>query len=360
MTVKCVNHQSPIIAFIFMRLFFITLILVAIAPYCVYSQTETFNKVQFFKGEKPVPVTLEAYWSKIINQKNKVGTVFPARIKATLDDSTRSNEPVDLQVRGHFRRDYCFVPPLKVSFQKSEGSVMHSLKSLKLVSACRLTSVYGQYLVKEFLLYKIYNLLTDKSFRLRMLQVEYKDSSEKKGSFTNYAFLMEDIKDLAKRNGCKESDKVRVNTVSTDRNQMTMVAIFEYMIGNTDWSVPGGHNIKLLQLKDDSLAKPFCVPYDFDYSGIINAEYASPDPLLNTETVTQRVYRGFPRTMEELTATLAVFKQQKDNIYALVNNCELLTSKNKGYMLEYLDSFYSIIKNDRNIKSAFIDNARYD
>jgi hypothetical protein len=343
-----------------MRLFFLILLAVFVVPFCGYSQTEAFNKVQFFKQEKPVPVTLEAYWSKVINQKNKVGAVFPARIKATLDDSSHSNEPVDLQVRGHFRRDYCYVPPLKLSFQKSEGSVMHSLKSLKLVSACRLTNVYGQYLVKEFLLYKMYNLLTDKSFRVRMLQVEYKDSSEKKGSFTNYAFLIEDVKDMAKRNGCKESDKVKMNTVSTDRSQMTMVALFEYMIGNTDWSVPAGHNIKLLESKEDSLAKPFCVPYDFDYSGIINAEYAAPDPLLNTETVTQRVYRGFPRTMDELNAALATFKQQKDDIYALVNNCALLTSRNKGYMLEYLDSFYSLVKNEKTIKTVFIDNARYD
>jgi hypothetical protein len=343
-----------------MRLFFISLLAVISLPRCVYSQSATFDKVQFFKQEKPVAVTLETYWSKIINQRNAVGKVFPARLKATLDDSAHSDEPVDLQVRGHFRRDYCFVPPIKLSFHKSDGSAMHSLKSLKLVSACRLTSLYGQYLMKEFLLYKMYNLLTDKSFRVRLLQVEYKDSSEKKGSFTNYAFLIEDVKDMAKRNGCKESDKIKLNTVSTDRKQMTMVALFEYMIGNTDWSVPAGHNIKLLESKEDSFAKPFCVPYDFDYSGIINAEYAAPDPLLNTETVTQRVYRGFPRTMEELNAALQIFIQQKDNIYALVNNCEMLTSKNKGYMLDYLDSFYKIIKTEKNIKSVFIDNARYD
>ncbi|MDB5276473.1 MAG: hypothetical protein JWR61_1428 [Ferruginibacter sp.] len=346
--------------YFFMQLFFIRLLVVIILPLCVYSQSPTFDKVQFFKQEKPVPVTLEAYWSKIMNQKNTEGKVFPARLKATLDDSSHSDEPVDLVVRGHFRRDYCMVPPIKLSFYKSESSVMHSLKSLKLVSACRLTNTYGQYLVKEFLLYKMYNLLTDKSFRVRMLQLEYKDSSEKKGSFTNYAFLIEDVKDMAKRNGCIESDKKRINTVSTDRKQMTIVALFEYMIGNTDWSVPAGHNIKLLESKDDSLAKPFCVPYDFDYSGIINADYAAPDPLLNTESVTQRVYRGFPRTMDELKDALATFKQQKDNIYALVNNCALLTSKNKGYMLDYLDSFYNIVKNERTIKTVFIDNARYD
>lgn len=344
--------MKPFIAFLF--------VCVLLNSQLVYGQPAAIDKVQFFKEEKPVKVTLETYWTKIINQKNKVGQVFPARFKAAINDSTNADEPVDLQVRGHFRRDYCYVPPLKLGFYKSGSSVMHPLKSLKLVSACRLIDSYEQYLFKEFLVYKMYNLLTEKSFRVRLLLVDYKDSNERKGTFTEHAFLTEDLKDLAKRNQCKESDKVKVNTESTDRNQMTMVAIFEYMIGNTDWSVPAGHNIKLIQSKEDSLSKPFSVPYDFDYSGIVNTEYAIPDPLLNTETVLQRVYRGYPRTMDELNAVLEVFKQQKEKMYALINNFEMLSSRNKKNMLEYLDSFYDIIKKLKDVKSVFIDNARFD
>lgn len=342
-----------------MKLFIATFLAAcSLTSQVVYCQSAAVDKVQFFKEDSTLPVTLETYWTKVINQKNKTGRIFPARFIAKINDTTTANEPVDLIVRGHFRRDYCYIPPLKLSFYKSTSSVMHSLKSLKLVSACRLNSSYEQYLFKEFLVYKMYNLVTNKSFRVRLLQINYKDSSEKKSSFTEHAFFTEDAKELGKRNDCKEWAKGKINTESTDRKQMTLVALFEYMIGNTDWSVPGNHNIKFIQSKEDSTSKPFAVPYDFDYSGIVNTEYAVPDPLLNTETVLQRVYRGYPRSMEELNIALGIFKEQKEKIFALVNNFELLNAKNKKYMIEYLESFYALIKNPKDIKNIFIDNAR--
>ena len=144
----------------------------------------------------------------------------------------------------------------------------------------------------------------------------------------------------------------------TDRSQMTIAALFEYMIGNTDWSVAAGHNFKLIQPRDDNYARPFAVPYDFDYSGLVNAEYAVPDQWLNIENVQQRMYRGFPRSMDELNDALGIFKQQKENIYALINNFSLLTSSSKKEMISYLEEFYKIIDNPNLVKSKFSDNAR--
>jgi len=323
-----------------------------------YAQKNAINKIDFFKDEAMLDVTVEAYWSKLMKQKNKIGQITPARFITKLPDSSVVNEPLNLTVRGHFRRDYCFVPPLKMAFQKTDSSRMHPLKSIKLVSTCRLGSGYQQYLLKEYLVYKMYNLLTDKSLRVRLLNINYKDSSEKKDGFSGYAFFIEDVKEMGKRNNCIEWTKGKIFTESTERKQMTLVAIFEYMIGNTDWSVPTPHNIKLIQLKDDPSSRPFAVAYDFDYAGIINTDYAVPDPLMNTETVTQRVYRGFSRTMEELNETLELFKQQKENIYALVNNFILLTNGSKKNMINYLDGFFDLINKPRDVKSVFIDNAR--
>lgn len=324
----------------------------------VYSQKTAIDKIDFFTNDAILNVTVEAYWSKLMKQKNKMGQITPARFITKLPDSTAVDEPLSLVVRGHFRRDYCFVPPLKMVFKKTDTSRMHPLKSIKLVSTCRLSSGYEQYLLKEYLVYKMYNLLTDKSFRVRLMNINYKDSSEKKDGFSGYAFLIEDVKDMGKRSKCVEWTKGKIFTESTDRKQMTLVAIFEYMIGNTDWSVPAPHNIKLIQLKEDPSSRPFAVPYDFDYSGIINTDYAVPDPMMNTETVTQRVYRGFSRSPEEIDETLALFKQQKENIYALVKNFELLTNGSKKNMINYLDGFFDIINKPRDVKSVFIDNAR--
>jgi hypothetical protein len=323
-----------------------------------YCQTKTFDKVQFFKDETPFNATIETYWSKLINQKNKEGRVFPAQFKCNLGDSITVSEPVSLVVRGHSRRAYCYLPPVKLSFKKTSTSVMHPLKSIKLVNVCKPNALYEQYLYKEFLCYKIYNLLTDKSFRVRMLKIDYRDSSGNKSAFIENAFLTEDEKDMAKRTDCIEWNAGNLYNEATNRKQMTLVAVFEYMIGNTDWSVPAKHNIKLIQSKADSLSKPFAVPYDFDYSGLVNTEYAVPDAMLNTETVEERVYRGFPRTMEELNETFEIFIQQKENIYALINNSELLASRTKRDMIYYLESFYSIIKKPGDVKKIFIDGAR--
>jgi hypothetical protein len=191
-----------------------------------------------------------------------------------------------------------------------------------------------------------------------MINVTFQDSLGKKKPVVEHAFLMEDIKDVAKRNDCEQWRRGNLGTESTDRKQMTMVSLFEYMIGNTDWGVGANHNTRLIVSQKDSLLKPFVVPYDFDYSGFVNTEYAVPDERLNIENVQQRLYRGYPRTMTELNASLDIFKQQKEKIYALINNFSLLTPLSKKELTNYMNDFYASIKDAHDIKYIFIDNAR--
>ncbi len=283
---------------------------------------------------------------------------MPAHFVTKLSDGTDVDDQIQLEMRGHFRHDYCYVPPLKVIFKYKKESVFSSLKSLKLVSQCRLPSMYDQYILKEFLVYKMFNMITDMSFRVRLMNMNFQDSAGKKKAITEHAFLMEDIKDLAKRNNCVEWGKGNLNTESTNRRQMTIVSIFEYMIGNTDFAVSANHNIRLIVLDKDSISRPFAVPYDFDYSGLVNTEYAVPDEKLEIENVKVRVYRGFPRTMPELNEVLDIFSQKKEKIYAMIKNFELLNPFSKKEMTEYLDGFFDIIKNPVQVKAIFIDGAR--
>lgn len=341
-------------------LFFIFFTTLAFYNQPVYSQLPSFSKVAFFKDESPLAATLETTWSKFLKARRRPGLSTSARFYCILPDSTMVNETVELEVRGHFRKDYCYLPPLKIKFQKTDTSVMHPLKSLKLVSSCGLIGTYQQYLLKEFIIYKIYNLLTKKSFRVRLLDLTYADSRAKKDEFTRPAFLIEDATDMAKRNDCKEWKKGKLYTEATNRNHMTLVAIFEYMIGNTDWSVPAEHNIKLVQLKEDTLSRPYAVPYDFDYCGLVNADYAIPDPILNSVSVQERIYRGYPREKAEVEAVLDLLTKQKDSIYSLINNFDLLSAVSKKNMTRYLDEFYELIKKPKMVKTIFIDNARTD
>jgi len=333
-------------------------ILLQLVTTSIFSQAQSIDSIQFFIDENPLKVTLETDVNKLLVEKMKDNYTQPATFTCTLPDSSVVSEEIRINARGIMRRDYCFTPPLRLSFHNSTSPVLYSLNTLKLVCPCRTSAEYEQLLLKEFLIYKIYNLLTEKSFRVRLLQLTYKDTRGKKKPFTQYAFLIENIDALAKRNRCKEWKNKNIHSESCDRAQMTLVAVFQYMIGNTDWAVSNQHNIKIIYSKKDSAARPYVVPYDFDYAGLVNAEYAVPDEQLGTQTVLERVYRGFPRTASELQTVFDLFNQQKEKIYALIKNFEPLSQRNKKEMIDYLDDFYETINNSRKAEYIFVDNAR--
>lgn len=326
----------------------------------VFAQAPAVDKVKFFNEEATITATLEGNWSKIIKEKGKEGRKYPARFIAQLPDNIAVNEPVQLEVRGHFRRGECYIPPLKLGFKKSEGSQMQQLKSLKLVSSCKTNPASEQYVLKEYLCYKMYNILTEKSFRVRLLKIDYKDSSTSKSVFQGHAFLIEDEKDMAKRNNCRDFSMHKIPPEAAERKQTTLMNLFQYMIGNTDWAVSTNHNIRLIQSLEDTTSRPYTVAYDLDWSGIVNTDYAVPAEMLGTQSVKERIYRGFPRNIEELNETIAIFNQQKDKIYGMINGFEPLNAKNKKGMTEYLDEFFRIINNPKEVKAIFIDNARVE
>ena len=315
------------------------------------------DSVQFFLDEQPLTVTLSTDLGNLLSGKIK-DEFQNATFTCKLPDSSVVSEVIRLNVRGHSRREICKIPPIRLLFRNASSPRLSSLKTLKLVNVCRFSSADKQLLLKEYLIYKMYNLLTDKSFRVRLLNITFEDSKGSKKPFTQYGFLVENVDVTAKRNKCKEMNNVKIDQETSDRQNMTLVSLFEYMIGNTDWSVWNNHNIKLLYPKKDSVARPFALPYDFDNSGFVNADYAVPDAIMGVETVTQRVYRGFPRTPEELDAAIQIFNSKKDKIYELINNFEPLTANVKKSSISYLDDFYKTINNPKDVKYVFISKAR--
>jgi hypothetical protein len=323
-----------------------------------FAQTRSVNSNDFFSDTSILQATLIANMGKIYNYHGKMDIDYPATFLTALPDGKQVDDKIVLNIRGHFRLGFCYVPPIKLIFNYNDNSTMYSLKDLKLVNECKISNEFEQYLLKEYTIYKIYNLISDMSFRVRLLKLNLQDSAGKKKTVTEYAFLLEDIKSVAKRNNCRDMKNLRLQTEQTDRRQMTVVAIFEYMIGNTDWAVSVNHNTKLIGSTKDSLSRPFVVPYDFDYSGFVNTSYAIPDEKLEIDNVRQRLYRGFPRTTQEVEEAADIFKQQKDKIYSLIKNFNLLTTASKTEMTQYLDDFYAIINNPGTTKYTFVDNAR--
>jgi hypothetical protein len=325
-----------------------------------FAQTKVDKRVdskQFFADESPVNVTITTDIAALQNKKTKEDYV-KGIFNWKNPDGSEFNEEIRLHANGVFRRNYCYTPPLRLNFHNPTSPGLYKLNNIKLTCACKKGNYYDQLIFKEYLVNKIYNLITDKSFQVRLAYVTIADDKDKKKPITQYGFFTEDLKEMAKRNQCKALTTVKVSTEGTNRDHMTLVSLFQYMIGNTDWAVPVNHNIRLIVPKADSTANPYAIALDFDASGLVHADYANPDPQLGTETVLERVYRGFPRTMPELEKSLKIFTDKKEKIYSLIKNFTLLNSSNRSEMIDYLDEFYKDISDRKRIQELFIDNAR--
>lgn len=340
-----------------MKKFHLVAILLMLFARVASAQEGTVDSIRFFTDEGLIEVTLDTDL-KAVQTETKQDVFQPAQIRMLFPDSTVIDEKISVSARGNFRRNYCRIPPMMLNFRNTGAPRLQSLGKLKLVIGCGINPADEELLLKEYLVYKIYNQLDDRSFRVRLLRIHYNDTRKKIKSFSQYAFLIEDDGDMARRNDCRKKDEVKLLTEATNRDMMTLVALFQYMIGNTDWAVPNNHNIKLIYDRKNKNAPPYVVPYDFDYCGLVDASYAVPNEVIGTEKVTERVYRGFPRTMEELQIQLDVFRSKKDRIFGLINSFELLNAKTRKGMISYLEEFYSLIEDKREVKTQFIDKAR--
>lgn len=321
------------------------------------TQSFTVDRNQFFNDERPVEMTISTDFRKMQSEKVK-GIYQDGSISIRFPEGEDITENIRLYARGEFRRQNCRMPGLMVNFKNTASPRLSPLKKMKLTCGCGSSSNDEQMLLTEFLIYKMYNLVTDKSFRVRLARVNYKDVRGRLKEYTQYAFLLEDVDDMALRNNCAEVQGQTFLTEHTHRSQMTLVAIFQFMVGNTDWSVPNYHNVKLIRPLSDSLARPFVVPYDFDFTGLVNAHYAMPHPDLGIEKVTDRLYRGFSRTMPELQAAFDIFRNKKEKVIDLITNFELLRKRERDAMLNYIDDFYRIIENKYQVENYFINGAR--
>lgn len=258
--------------------------------------------------------------------------------------------PLTLKVRGNFRRskDNCSFPPLLVNFpkKKTQNTLFAHQNKLKLITHCQV----DEWVVREYLVYKLYNLLTDLSFRARLAHVTYADSVGKRTPEIHWGFLLEDDSDVAKRNGVKLSNVKQTTMGYADSLSMATVAVFEYMIGNTDWSVPYLHNIRLF---DNGQTGSLPVPYDFDYSGIIESTYAIPPAQLGIQSVRERVYRGPAYPVSLLRRVFDRFNDLKPQFYTLYQNDNRLDKAYVKRTLRYLDEFYTLINKPASAQLVF-------
>ena len=220
---------------------------------------------------------------------------------------------------------------------------MGKIDKIKMVTHCN--SGNEEYLFKEYLVYKLYNVLTDYSFKVRLVKVDYISTAKNQKIIRSYAFLIEPLDMLAERTRSLPIESLTLAQQSIIPEMMDRVNIFSYMIGNTDWSIGGQHNVKILSvISPDHPGLGGIVPYDFDYAGLVNTHYALPTEGLGLESVRQRRFLGYCRSVEQYTEALIEFKDNKAEFYRIINNFSYLNQKEKKYMISYLDEFYTALE----------------
>jgi len=305
-------------------------------------QAQDKIKSSLFDNEDILEITLRGSLKELLNKRADQTPYYPLSLLFNNGENNTQSIPVEVKTRGHSRKllNNCSYPPLLLHFINSDqlkNSMFSEQNKLKLVMPCK----GEEYIVNEWLVYKLYNLFTPLSFKARLVKVKIEDTQKPKNIPSFYGILLEEEKQIAKRNQLVAITR-NSNPRNTDKETFLLMAVFQYMIGNTDWSVQYQQNIKLLA--KDSASIPFTVPYDFDNSGIVSTPYGKPAEELELPSVKDRRYRGYCITdMMVFNKTIAKFNSLKKDIYQLYTGCSLLDSKSIIRTTKFLDQFYATI-----------------
>jgi hypothetical protein len=321
------------------------------------SSSKSFS---LFEDEKPLEISLRFDLSTYLRTKPKED-YLKANITFHLSKTDSISKNIKLRTRGVFRNQYCTFSPIELNFGKTDFgySDLNRISKLKLVPECRSGSENENYVLREYLIYKLYNILTDTSFRVRLLTINYLDTEKKRKPVSQYGFFIEPAEMLAARTNTIQVNVRTLNQKSIIPKIMDRVAIFNYMIGNYDWSVPGPHNIKVVKsLKVDTVALGIAIPYDFDWSGVVNPSYAIPAENVGTENVRERIFQGVCRTKEVYQKELALFLEKKDEFYRVINEFPYLDQREKKDITGYLDGFFNQMAGRRDLAEVLMETCK--
>ena len=308
---------------------------------------------RLFRSDEPLRVTLKADFRAVMRDRDPdSATTFPATISFPDGDGAVQSMPLRIRTRGHSRRNVrtCSFAPLRLEFDKarSKGTVFDGHGPLKLGTHCR--SGQQEVILREHAIYKTFNLLTPRSFRSRVAKMTYLDAATGKLIAEESGLFIEDDDDVAKRLEGRIIEAAQPVFVTIDPGSLDLMMLFEYMIGNTDFSIMGQHNVRVVQTE---AGRRFAVPYDFDYSGLADAAYARPSPALPINTVRDRLFRGPCRTAAEWQPHVEQVRAVKSKVMELFDAPELSPSYRQNAK-SYLEQFYRTLDRPETLNRAII------
>jgi hypothetical protein len=318
------------------------------------------GETPLFASSDPIHIVIAGPMSDLA--RNRAEEPRPATITVA---GTNQALPVTLSPRGITRRapDICDFPPLKVDFSSRPPatSVFAGQDKLKLVAFCKKSQSFQQYVLLEYAAYRMFNILSPASFRVRLAQIDYVDS-DGRPYISRTGFFIEDLGDVAHRNGMQEAKLPELIPVTAlSPRHAALYALFQDMIANHDWSMRAGpkgeeccHNAKMIAPARGVAAGAIPIPYDFDFSGMVNAPYATPPDAMHISSVRQRQYRGYCQFNGEAYAVAAEMRADEPQMLAALSSTPGLDPRTIQRATDYLNGFFADIASNDTLQSKVL------
>ena len=299
-------------------------------------------------------ITIETDIEQILLNKDKDEKLYQeAVIKIHSGQSTTINGLCTIRPRGVTRKRLCDFPPLMIRVNEDQSTSLGigQSENIKLVTYCKDSLKYEGWIAKEYLAYKLFNELSNESFRVKLATVTYQDNEDQTKKITKDGFIIEPLEELSSRLSCTilEDDEAIKNI---HRDKYKVLTVFQYMIGNSDWNFSNRHNIRLLSC--DPKYGPIPIPYDFDYSGLVNADYAKPHPMLPIDKVTDRLFQWRGSVDEDFSETISFFRTKKEKMTQICHSILSNNDNSQESVANYLNDFFELATTPNHIRKEII------
>jgi hypothetical protein len=326
-------------------------------------------QTRLFSDDAPLRLVITAPFNEIAKGKYTDKKAYPATV--ALADGPAI--PIELRARGYTRRTagYCSFPPLSLKLEKQSihGTMFQGQHRLKLVTYCRPQHDYEQRVILEYTAYRLYNLITPISFRVRSAQVTYR-TGESDAGVTRFGYLIEDVGDVAYRNQRQAltAPPRQLTSAQLDPHAAARAALFEFMISNLDWDFLAGpagedccHNSKPIAALGATAADARGIaplPFDYDYSGFVDSPYAGPPEGIPVQRTTDRYYRGYCISSGEIALVIDEFRARRAEMLAVINGETRLTPQFRDKTLRFLDGFFAMLDDPARVQREIVKHCR--
>lgn len=337
----------------------LSLTYLAVVPYVLADSPRTSDPL--FENTDTLEVRIVAPMAKLIVER-PIDSELVGKFQYTDSDGQPLEFDIQIRTRGKFRRDrsHCKFPPLRLNFKKSatKDTLFHKQDKLKLVTHCQGNKRYQQPLLREYIAYRLLNVISDISFKVRLLKITYSDSEGKRKDDVHFGFVIEHRDRLAKHINATLLEVSKTHAGLLNHEYNNLISLYHYLIGNTDFSPTSGpeddtccHNHVLFDGLDNGILS---VPYDFDQSGLVSAPHSKPNPRFHLRDVKHRLYRGRCFNNKRVQASIAVYQEKRAEIYAVLNEVEVSNKSSIKSMTKFVDTFYKTLDSNKATQREFI------